>query len=113
MQDKIDTAETFLERVTAQDAMNSPSSAIASSDDANLNIIAWTLYAVIYEQKGLDLNAEITLRKAHKLNTHTSGHLKQHAESHLASLHGGIGEGIEEEQSIKKEEGITLKCSNF
>lgn len=53
MQEKLDTAETFLERVTAQE-----------SD----NVIAWTLYAMLYEQKGLDMNAEITLKKCLKFN---------------------------------------------
>ena len=53
MQDKNDMAELFLERVTAQDPDN---------------IIAWTLYAILYEQKNQDLNAEITYKKAHKLN---------------------------------------------
>jgi hypothetical protein len=121
MQDKIDTAETFLERVTAKDMPNSPASVSSNDDAANLNVIAWTLYAVLYEQKGLDLNAEITFRKAHKLSNHTNDHPPkvQHIESHLASVQGGGGgtgvggavglagfsEGIEEEQSTRKEEG--------
>lgn len=53
MQEKNDVAETFLERVTAQDPDN---------------VIAWTLYALLYENKGLDLNADITLKKVIKLN---------------------------------------------
>ena len=53
MQEKNDVAETFLERVLSQE---------------NENIIAWTLYALLYEQKGQELNAEITLKKALKMN---------------------------------------------
>jgi hypothetical protein len=53
MQEKNDVAETFLERVVAQDGEH---------------VIAWTLYAVLYEQRGQELNAEITLKKVLKLN---------------------------------------------
>ena len=53
LQEKNDMAEMFLERVTAQDSEN---------------MIAWTLYAMLYEQKGQELNAEITFKKAHKMN---------------------------------------------
>ena len=53
MQEKNDVAETFLERVLAQE---------------NENIIAWTLYALLYEQRGQELNAEITLKKVLKMN---------------------------------------------
>ena len=53
MQEKYDMAELFLERVTAQDGEN---------------LIAWTLFALLYEQRGQGLNAEITFKKAHKMN---------------------------------------------
>jgi tetratricopeptide (TPR) repeat protein len=53
MQDKLDIAETFLERVTAQESEN---------------VIAWTLYSMLYEQKGQDRNAEISLKQVLKLN---------------------------------------------
>jgi hypothetical protein len=53
MQEKNDIAETFLERVVAQD---------------NEHVIAWTLYSILYEQKGQELNAEITLKKVLKMN---------------------------------------------
>ena len=53
MQEKFDLAETFLERVCVQ-----------NSD----NVVAWTLYAILHEQKGEELNAEITFKKAAKLN---------------------------------------------
>lgn len=52
-------AELFLERVTAQDSEN---------------MIAWTLYAMLYEQKGQELNAEITFKKAHKMNQALNTH---------------------------------------
>ena len=92
MQEKNDVAETFLERVLAQE---------------NENIIAWTLYALLYEQKGQELNAEITLKKALKMN-----------QAHLAELHGhlnGLNEiapsentGAEETSAKKAEEGLEL-----
>jgi hypothetical protein len=53
MQEKNDIAETFLERVIVQDKEN---------------IVAWTLYAILYEQRGEELNADITFKKAIKLN---------------------------------------------
>ena len=53
MQEKYDLAETFLEKVTTQE---------------NDNINGWTLLALLYEQKGQDLNAEITMKKTLKLN---------------------------------------------
>lgn len=53
MQEKNDEAETFLERVTAQD---------------NENVIAWTLYGMLYEQRGQDLNADITFKQTVKIN---------------------------------------------
>lgn len=46
-------AETFLERVVAQESEN---------------IVAWTLYLILYEQKEEDLNAEITLKKLLRMN---------------------------------------------
>lgn len=53
MQEKLNLSETFLERVTAQDSQN---------------VVAWTLYSILYEQKGQELNAEITLKKVLKMN---------------------------------------------
>ena len=53
MQEKYDESEIFLERVTAQE---------------NENVIAWTLYGILYEQKGQELNADITFKRAVKLN---------------------------------------------
>ncbi len=67
MQEKLDMAELFLERVTAQDQEN---------------IIAWTLYAMLYEQRSQDLNAEITYKKAHKLNQNLHANDTSHADSH-------------------------------
>lgn len=64
MQEKNDIAETFLERVLSQE---------------NENIIAWTLYALLYEQKGQELNAEITLKKVLKMN-----------QAHLAELNAPL-----------------------
>ena len=98
MQEKNDIAETFLERVLAQE---------------NENIIAWTLYALLYEQKGQELNAEITLKKALKIN-----------QAHLAELNAplnGLNElapsenaAAAEETSKKAEEGkITASHSIF
>jgi len=70
MQEKNDMAELFLERVTAQDGEN---------------LIAWTLYAILYEQKGQELNAEITFKKAHKMNQdlHTKDPEMSHIEHEL------------------------------
>lgn len=53
MQEKNDVAETFLQRVTAQD---------------DENVIAWTLYAMLYEQMGQEMNAEITIKRVLKIN---------------------------------------------
>lgn len=91
MQEKLDIAETFLDRVTAQE---------------NDNVIAWTLYAMLYEQKGLDMNAEITFKKVLKINQ------TQYAEQ-LAALSNAPNETSHADElptdlSIaKKEEGKT------
>ena len=89
MQEKIDTAEIFLERVTAQE---------------NENLVAWTLYAILYEQKGMELNAELTLKKVIKLNQALitemqNQNLQQNQQSNLNEM------GAEEEVvSVKKED---------
>lgn len=84
MQEKYEMAELFLERVTAQDGEN---------------LIAWTLYAILYEQKGQDLNAEITFKKAHKLNQDL--HTK---EPEVSSIEKELQESIRQ----KAQEGIRI-----
>jgi hypothetical protein len=74
MQEKNEVAETFLERVVAQD---------------NDHVIAWTLYALLYEQKGQELNAEITLKKVLKMNQAHFAELQAsllHTPTHQATL---------------------------
>lgn len=53
MQEKYDIAETFFDRVTNRDSNN---------------VVAWCLYAMLYENTNQDLNAEITFSKTIKLN---------------------------------------------
>lgn len=81
MQEKNDEAETFLERVTAQE---------------NENVIAWTLYGILYEQKGQELNADITFKRSTKLNNQLNIELMPQVQQNSAELQA------EEE---KKEEG--------
>lgn len=82
MQEKNDVAETFLERVLSQ--------------ESTTNVIAWTLYALLYEQKGQDQNAEITLKEATKMNI-----------AHLLEAHGShdlvVTEGNEEAKKVDDE----------
>lgn len=101
MQEKLDMAETFLERVTAQE---------------NENVIAWTLYAMLYELKGLDMNAEITLKKCLRLNQ------AQYAEqlaalTHQHSTSGGPNDSSHAEEGAdlhaKKEEGKSCLFFQF
>ncbi len=89
MQEKIDTAEIFLERVTAQE---------------NENLVAWTLYAILYEQKGMELNAELTLKKVIKLNQALINEAQnQNLQTNLNEM------GVEEEIiSVKKEDSKGL-----
>jgi len=83
MQEKNEVAETFLQRVTAQD------------DD---NVIAWTLYAMLYEQMGQEMNAEITLKRVLKINQVQVSELQAMMHNQLAaqsinplSLNDGAG----------------------
>lgn len=86
MQEKFDIAETFLERVTAQE---------------NEHVIAWTLYSILYEQKGQDLNADITLKKVTKINQAKYAELL--ASYQAAQMPPQTGAETEDE---KKEEGL-------
>lgn len=86
MQEKYDLAETFLEKVTAQE-----------SD----NIIGWTLLSILYEQKGQELNAEITLKKTLKLNQN----ILNEANNMNASLNQLPVEMDLEASIIKRDEG--------
>lgn len=83
MQEKYDTAETFLERVIAQESEN---------------VIAWTLYAMLYEQKGQELNADITLKKVVKMNQAQLNEL-------MISLNIQPPQPETEDETLKKEEG--------
>ncbi len=92
MQDKFDVAEIFLERVTAQE---------------NENLIAWTLYSILYEQKNLELNAELTLKKVIKMN---QALLAEAQAAHEKNHPNANDTGAEEEAvSVKKEEGISKR----
>lgn len=82
MQEKLDVAETFLERVISQDSEN---------------VIAWTLYTMLYEQKGEEMNAYITLKKVIKLNQTQVLHEQQLAEA---------AEAAEDVSQSKKEDDI-------
>ena len=84
-QEKNDVAETFLERVIAQD---------------NENVIAWTLHAILYEQKGQELNAEITVKKVLKLNQAQFAELQAQLLSTIAT-----GTLVMEEEENKAAEG--------
>ena len=88
MQDKLDVAETFLERVTAQE---------------NENVIAWTLYMMLYEQKGQDQNAEITLKKVVRLN---QTQLAEQQQAALIQIDTSHLEESGEPSSIKRDDGI-------
>lgn len=83
MQEKYDMAETFLERIIAQE---------------NENVIAWTLYAMLYEQKGQDLNADITLKKVLKMNQAQLNEL-------MISMNVLPPQPETEDETAKKEEG--------
>lgn len=83
MQEKYEIAETFLERVIAQE---------------NENVIAWTLYAMLYEQKGQDLNADITIKKVMKMNQAQLNEL-------MISMNIVPIQPETEDESAKKEEG--------
>lgn len=89
MQEKYELAETFLEKVTAQE---------------NENVVGWTLLALLYEQKGQELNAEITMKKTLKLNQS----LLSESNNMNASTNQ-ISNDIDLEASmIKKDEGIVV-----
>lgn len=93
MQDKLDVAETFLDRVTAQEGEN---------------VVAWTLYAMLYEQKGQDMNAEITLKKALKINQNLL------AEQQAALINDShVEDNAEHASSVRKEDGICLNTLLF
>jgi tetratricopeptide (TPR) repeat protein len=96
MQEKYDIAETFLERVISQ-----------SGD----NVIAWTLYAYLYERRGQELNADITYKRANKLNQQL---LQQQQQQLLNGVTAEFSTG--EQNEIKKEEGSfrskAFLCSN-
>lgn len=85
-QEKNDTATTFLERVTAQE---------------NESVIAWTLFTILYEQRGEELNAEITLKKVLKLNQSQYSELQ----SSLLNANPATNSQIEagEEEKLKEE----------
>lgn len=83
MQEKYEIAETFLERVIAQE---------------NENVIAWTLYAMLYEQKGQDLNADITIKKVMKMNQAQLNEL-------MISMNIQPPQPEIEDETAKKEEG--------
>jgi hypothetical protein len=86
MQEKYDISETFLEKVTTQDTEN---------------IIGWTLLAFLYEQKGQELNAEITMKKTLKINQNLLN------ETNLNASINQLTNDIDLEASmIKKDEGI-------
>ena len=88
MQEKYDISETFLEKVTTQDTEN---------------IIGWTLLAFLYEQKGQELNAEITMKKTLKINQNLLN------ETNLNASINQLTNDIDLEASmIKKDEGIFL-----
>jgi Flp pilus assembly protein TadD len=87
MQEKYDLAETFLEKVTTQDSEN---------------VIGWTLLALLYEQKGQELNAEITIKKTLKLNQSLLSE-----SNNLNASTNQISNDIDLEASmIKKDEGF-------
>lgn len=98
MQEKNEMAELFLERVTAQD------------ED---NLIAWTLYAMLYEQMGQELNAEITFKKAHKMNhaQHTQDVEVSNIERELqaSALKKAEEEGNEDNDIMSKSEHTANK----
>lgn len=90
IQEKYDLAETFLEKVTTQEPEN---------------IIGWTLLAILYEQKGQELNAEITMKKTLKIN--------QAILNEMANLNSSLNhvptETDLEGSVIKREEGNCLR----
>lgn len=95
MQEKLDIAETFLERVTAQE---------------NENVIAWTLYSMLYEQKGQELNADITLKKVMKMNHSQFVELQNSYIQFAQTTHGTL-ELEESSSTARKEEGLSLNLS--
>lgn len=82
MQERFETAETFLERVTAQE-----------SD----NVVAWTLYAMLYERKGEEMNADITIKKVVKMNQIQVAEQQATNDSHIGEEAGEVS---------KREDGI-------
>lgn len=88
-QEKNDIATTFLERVTAQE---------------NDSVIAWTLFTILYEQRGEELNAEITLKKVLKLNQAQYSELQ----SSLLNTNPATNSQLEggEEEKLKEEGNI-------
>ncbi|CAF0849700.1 unnamed protein product [Brachionus calyciflorus] len=84
MQEKYDIAEIFLERVTAQE---------------NEHVVAWTLHSMLYEQKGQELNADITLKKVLKMNQIQYSEL-------MASLNIQPQHAETEDEAAKKEEEL-------
>jgi hypothetical protein len=89
MQEKYTIAETFFDRVTNQDSEN---------------VIAWYFYALYYELTNQDLNAEITIKKAHKLNYNVEYQQEQHQLAQMAA-----SETETDDQLKKDEDGANLE----
>ena len=93
MQEKYDESEIFLERVTAQE---------------NENVIAWTLYGILYEQKNQELNADITFKRATKLNN------TQYMEMlPIVQTNVGGNEAVGEEEATKKDDADIVDDSKL